>query len=431
MDDVPVIPNIEDLITAAVRELDQNVPRHLSIVPLQRQMAFAQLLRRADSAAAALQNALCEDTSFGNLRSGWIRVGGEGQVVQNHMLPSHVVHTASAGKEPRDILSYLKVLARSETSASEIYAPIVGITISEPVELADSAELVPWDHVPECDQKERFGREALTLEGISPMRPLPTAAIRMRRPESRILFASHNDAEQYYSDQTQDQFADWNRENDVFVAAASDTLRCITILSRSPAAMLGSWTFINEPGARAIMGSAYSYTESVFDQRLLSVSHNPVALNGVELTDTLRSFRALSQSDREALTVATDRIAASLKRPTMVDRAIDLGIGLEAILLHGIGDGSDRGELRFRAAIRGAAFLGGTTDERRHIFKVIRSAYDLRSAAVHSGRLDARKLPADQQTLEEGTRIFCELAKKLLQAGSFPDWDRDFVLLGH
>jgi Apea-like HEPN len=60
------------------------------------------------------------------------------------------------------------------------------------------------------------------------------------------------------------------------------------------------------------------------------------------------------------------------------------------MLLHGIGN-EDRGELRFRSAIRAAAFLGGEKPERLKAFKLLKDAYDLRSQAVHSGVLKEGK----------------------------------------
>ncbi len=66
------------------------------------------------------------------------------------------------------------------------------------------------------------------------------------------------------------------------------------------------------------------------------------------------------------------------------DQAIDLGIALEALLLHELGK-EDRGELRYRLSLRGAWLGGGDEQERAEIQRTLKAVYDLRSRAVHAG----------------------------------------------
>jgi len=55
----------------------------------------------------------------------------------------------------------------------------------------------------------------------------------------------------------------------------------------------------------------------------------------------------------------------------------------EALFLTDSGAGKYRGELRFRLALRAAAFIQG--DEPRSTYSLMRKAYDLRSQIVHGG----------------------------------------------
>ena len=68
----------------------------------------------------------------------------------------------------------------------------------------------------------------------------------------------------------------------------------------------------------------------------------------------------------------------------LADISIDLGIALEALLLHEQNK-KNRGELRFRLGLRGAWLVGSDGNERAEILKLLREVYDLRSIAVHSG----------------------------------------------
>lgn len=83
------------------------------------------------------------------------------------------------------------------------------------------------------------------------------------------------------------------------------------------------------------------------------------------------------------------------------DRLIDCWIGLEALFAS---DSSQ--ELRFRASLRIARFVGETKEEREDLFKRIKASYDLRSVVVHGndpmGRRNLPLLP-DAAMLTEDT----------------------------
>ena len=99
------------------------------------------------------------------------------------------------------------------------------------------------------------------------------------------------------------------------------------------------------------------------------------------------------------------------------------------MLLHGI-DNNYRGELKFRSSIRGAAFLGGEKPEQLETFKLLKQAYDLRSKAVHSGVLKEKAKEPVKQILEDATSTCASIARKLIDRGSFPNWDADYVIGG-
>jgi len=126
--------------------------------------------------------------------------------------------------------------------------------------------------------------------------------------------------------------------------------------------------------------------------------------------------------------IALDRLSRALRRGEAVDNAIDLGIALEVMLLHG-SDNNNRGELRFRLSIRGATFLGGDKPERLRNLKLLKDAYDLRSKAVHTGRLGkGKKGSSPKDILECGTNTCAQIALRLIERGSFPDWDDELVI---
>jgi hypothetical protein len=79
----------------------------------------------------------------------------------------------------------------------------------------------------------------------------------------------------------------------------------------------------------------------------------------VEAAEGLASayFRMDPTRRQETLHIPLDRLDRASRNNDLADRSIDLGIALEALLLHEL-EGRDRGELRFRLSLRGA-WLGG------------------------------------------------------------------------
>lgn len=146
------------------------------------------------------------------------------------------------------------------------------------------------------------------------------------------------------------------------------------------------------------------------------------AKNGETDTDVTKQvfagLRRLRERDRSSIVRATDRLRRSRSHRLAVDRAIDLGIALEMIFLH---DQSGQTELRYRAAVRAAWFLGKDGSERRTIFDSIKRAYDARSKAVHTGALTDQRLI---KNLPEADKLCADAICRVIGDGGFPvEWD--------
>jgi Apea-like HEPN len=87
---------------------------------------------------------------------------------------------------------------------------------------------------------------------------------------------------------------------------------------------------------------------------------------------------------------AIKRFGYAHERHDWEDKIVDLLIAAEALFLSQM---TERGELNYRLRLNAAVFLGGTPDVRRHIFRDMKNAYDLRSKIVHGS--DTKKIIAD------------------------------------
>jgi hypothetical protein len=89
------------------------------------------------------------------------------------------------------------------------------------------------------------------------------------------------------------------------------------------------------------------------------------------------------------------RFNLAFDRGLLADRIVDLVIAAEALFLGDL-DENYRGELRFRFALRAAKFIEHMSYSEHDVFRVMRQAYDARSAIVHGGSPKGTRLPGNQ-----------------------------------
>ncbi|MEQ1866664.1 MAG: hypothetical protein ABL996_18660 [Micropepsaceae bacterium] len=204
---------------------------------------------------------------------------------------------------------------------------------------------------------------------------------------------------------------------------ATDAIRCMTIVSAQPVAILASWAEPTENILQDFVGTSTQSYPDLSNPAVFGSSLTAAPLDEIATADTFLRFSDFSGADRAALCTAIDRIGAALRWKTEVDKAIDLGIALEVLLLH---DLDDPGELTYRIGLRGAQFLGGDTAARLSNFRRLKKIYALRSKAVHKGTVEADEKAAS--TLEDAVAISKAITRKLIANGRFPEWEREVVL---
>jgi hypothetical protein len=211
-------------------------------------------------------------------------------------------------------------------------------------------------------------------------------------------------------------------------ARIGDVVRSITVQSARAVARLGSWARFDKEIANDLVGGGFAYSGVMFEIAARTASRNPIGLEAGPIARLFRCFEAFEGSARESLRVSADRLNQALCRPNVIDKAIDLGIALEVLLLHSIGP-KELGELKYRFSIRGAMFLGGSEVDRLNTFKLLKDAYDLRSKAVHAGALTAKKNASPPtEILDNAANICARIARNVIERGSFPDWEAEYVI---
>ena len=156
---------------------------------------------------------------------------------------------------------------------------------------------------------------------------------------------------------------------------------------------------------------------------------HPKELDSPALAQVKEWMNLLEQVPKElraTLRVVLDRLNASKRRGNTVDRAIELGVAMEALLLRFSGE--DRSELSFRLSTRAAWILGTSAESRRETYDLFRMLYDARSRAVHNGALPAKLQNRD---VGDSLRRGCEeVAALIIHTLRNPSEDLRYVHLG-
>jgi len=110
-------------------------------------------------------------------------------------------------------------------------------------------------------------------------------------------------------------------------------------------------------------------------------------LSKAELAD-LRPFVEKYLQTGEALWAIVDvplhRLNEAVRHKNLIDKALDLGIALETLLLHNL---SNSAQLSYQLRLRGAWLMGADVEDRKKIQETLKKLYDFRSKAAHEGKL--------------------------------------------
>jgi hypothetical protein len=298
-----------------------------------------------------------------------------------------LAQSIASGDIPETVAKFANHAAKNETHALGVMA-VNGVKVAKRVQLGP-VTLLPLVDVPPSSQRGM----ALAQDnmGIGPRFALPSAFVieylhkpcyyRPKTPQPR--------------EETQSQNA-----NDAFTAL-DEARTLLSLLGIHPAVRM-LWSQPVDWIEAGGMGSGWQSAPSGdlhFDREIDADAAQALAKDYFSIDPSIRS---------KVLRVPLDRLNKAFSERDFTDRVIDLGIGLEALLLHNLG--KDRGELSFRFSLHGAWLLGATGAERTEIHKMLRSMYQLRSQAVHVGEIDFN---------QENSAVFgksIELCQRLIRA---------------
>jgi hypothetical protein len=282
------------------------------------------------------------------------------------------------------------------------YLAFTGNTIEKVVELSDNVHLLPMDMVPRYDTlAQALGAPQMQLLA-------PTGVIRRVRIKSPFVARDLDPFRQ--------------RENHELLRELSVVMG---VHHSYPVFDGVVFTAVPESVPFGMPGGCSSWIPEI---RPSSLPPAP------PLTDadiqTLRGYLRLGRATQQRLALPLQRLRLSLIRVTLVDRAVDLGIALESLLIAG----DKHTELVETGALRAAILIGGEHLERERSDAVYRKFYnELRSPAVHTGVIETKPLKIKHvgersavDLLALAQTLCGSLISRIIELGAFPDWRKTF-----
>jgi Apea-like HEPN len=300
-----------------------------------------------------------------------------------------------AAQSVEDLTRYLEV----ETIEVTIVLAVDGIHVESTVKF-DGCELIDWAALALTDTKWHISARS-ALGGR-----LPSAAVTRKRTIKRT------------------HVRPWSGQGPNLpepIEPALDTLRCVTAVAGAGFRLLHYWF---EPEEWA----PWAPSHSTFGVNTTSMPR-PVKIGvsaASQVSECVANFSRVDDRQKSRLRVPLDRLNRSyLAGMLTVEKAIELGIALESLYAPAkLSEG-----IAFAVRSRAARFLGGSPDDRRETFSILKDVYDLRSLAVHAGRFDtkeANKKWRDEakvrEALDKGQKLVGRSLVKVIEEGE-PNWE--------
>lgn len=371
--------------------------------------------------AKPIEEALARDAPFD---------GGAGFLVQrdNGYSGFHAHEAAIAmarrvlrGETPEQALAWLERILATDQGTGIGVLSLWGIEVKSQVDLGRGVTLLPFSELPDSRTKEWLSQPrdptAFPVFLASMFASQPGAALVCRCTVQPFL----------HSTKLGEPPAQTNPNR--IQSLLDDARLALTLIGPSCPLNAGYWFQFDDPN---LSEAAFYGGVSTSYQEVLPWGFGltpPVLIEPAEAQAVATRFLDLPDPLRATLRLALSRLNQAVRRPPHGDRALDLSIALETLLVDG------GGENTYKVGLRAALLVDAPLERRREVRATIGALYTLRSALVHDGVLPAEvkvarggKRPSPE-VVKEATAICAMVLRAILDAGSVPDW-YDYELTG-
>jgi hypothetical protein len=333
--------------------------------------------------------------------------GGSISIDLSSLAKTLLARCLKVGNVDSVLAEFSKVVESNEAMAAVAIA-LPGIEVSRRIDLGGQVSLVPLDDLPAS-----IGRAAARGQSMFSSLPREVTSKSALVTEVTVRPLLSKKIDEKAVQRAVEQLA--NRTKEV-AGTLTDACNCMGLACQSfPPYPYIRWAVYLEAGAvfESCSGSYMTYTVD-------ASAHAQKDIDLQMAQDLCHAFFSLDATYRvHALRIPLARLSRARQwNSALVDKAIDLGIAVEALLLHDIG-GS--GELAYRLRTRAAWLMGSSPESRRDISDLMKKLYELRSDAVHKGYVD--ETPDNAQTLNSGIRECAALIKTVIERKNRIEWE--------
>lgn len=316
-------------------------------------------------------------------------------------LASRVVELARARDATEVLVSLERAIATNTAEVSEVVV-LWGLHPRETVDLGRGMQLVPLSALPPSTPRDILlgvGEHEAHLQGGYHVLARPRAALVHTFTFGPVLVQRTAGLPH--------ELGGMSRQAEML-----DIARCLTLATPHSVRHIGSWFHGPEahplfPHVAAWDGQAVTWGDQ------FEVS--PEDLDAEALRALVDGYIRLSKRDR--LRIVLDRLNAAKSRQSLEDRAVDLGVALEALLFN---SGDAPTEISLKLKLRGAVLASSDPDERKQAFRLLDRLYTLRSTAAHGGTFD-REDSVIGRDLRDGLLLATELVRRVLRMRRLPE----------
>ncbi len=336
---------------------------------------------------------------------GALIIGGTGMRVELPLLADWLLIT-SVRQSAQIAIDWLEGFLNGQYREGIEVLAVSGITVSEPFFVTDNVQIIPFSDLPQSFQKDELSDDADSLSWPSLMRQpqyvAPTIAVVSYHtnvvrlgPELRLS-------------------PEYPPPFPFLVSELFDLASVLAVIGPCSPTPVATWIQALSPEHIPVARMGYGAGTMIHE----AWPRTNVMVSTVEVHAVAADFLALPKQTKERLSVPLSRLALSSKRMQRTDRAIELGIALESLLI--ASEGENNTEISYRVRQRGALLGSNTAQERTKISKLIGTMYSLRSSAVHRGKVQESE--DTDRILDDAAQLCALLIRQIIKRKGFPDW---------
>lgn len=316
-----------------------------------------------------------------------------------------LVEAVTRGTAARDAVASLTSAFATNAAAGFGVMALRGISVSESITFNSGIQLVPFESLPDSANKRALldGERHLSEHSF----PFVTSALIAPHTVSP-LFRAITDGE----------------PTNVAPLALQELLNearlALTLAGPSLPLSAGYWFQFEDPVLAALGINGRFTQRGVAEPWRAGIDQG--AFDSEDAKLLVNAFLALEGPLRGRLRLSLERFFQALGESPHGDRALDLAIALESLLV------DSNSEVTFRLALRAALLAESSTSERARLRATITALYGVRSSLIHSGlvatvKVKGRGRMAAGEVVEEATDACGKILRAVLLRGSLPDWE--------